>query len=100
MMMWFKYGRSVGFKCVKISRMCGSIKEAVEFALAWLLLKIFGIMPRGSARHAADVLAWLGYHLARRQRLAGFRNLQLALPELSPAGHERIVRGCFRNLGR
>ncbi len=57
-------------------------------------------MTRSAARRVADLMALLGFHLAKRQRLAGFRNLQLALPDLKFAERERILRGCFRNLGR
>src|SRR5439155_7290465 len=35
-----------------------------------------------------------------RQRQAGLRNLQLAMPALDQAERERILRGCFQNLGR
>ena len=33
-------------KYVKIARMRGGIKELVEFTLAYMLLRIFGLMPR------------------------------------------------------
>jgi KDO2-lipid IV(A) lauroyltransferase len=80
--------------------MRGGIKELIEYALAGLLLKSFGIMPRSAGRRAAGILAWLGFHLARRQRRAGMRNLEMAFPELSADQRDAILRGCFRNLGR
>jgi KDO2-lipid IV(A) lauroyltransferase len=45
-------------------------------------------------------VAWLGFHLARRQRRAGLQNLKMALPGLPPGEQLRILRGSFRNLGR
>jgi lauroyl/myristoyl acyltransferase len=60
--------------------MLGGIKEVAEYALALLLIRLFGMMPRSMARPAAQTLAWLGFHLARRQRRAGMRNLQIAFP--------------------
>lgn len=87
-------------KYVKITRMRAAIKEVIEYGLARLLLKTFGVLPRRIALPAAATVAWLGFHLARRQRQAGLRNLQLAMPALGQAERERILRGCFQNLGR
>ncbi len=80
--------------------MYGGAKELIEYALAWVLLKTFGLMPRSAAYRAASAVAWLGYHLARRQRLAGLQNLRMAFPDLSEAERLRILRGSFGNLGR
>ena len=80
--------------------MHGGVKEFAEYSLAVTLIKTFGILPRPVARLAAGILAWLGFHLARRQRHAGLHNLNLAFPEMTEAHRERILRGCFQNLGR
>jgi len=80
--------------------MLGGIKEVAEYAMALLLIRSFGAMPRNAARVAAQMLAWLGFHLARRQRIAGMRNLQIAFPERSDADREQILRGTFKNIGR
>ena len=80
--------------------MRGGIKGVTEYTLALLLVKSFGIMPRGIAHRVAKTLAWLGFHLAARQRRAGFHNLRMAFPELDDRQRERILRGSFRNLGR
>ena len=80
--------------------MHGGVKEFAEYSLAVTLIKTFGILPRPVARLAAGILAWLGFHLARRQRHAGLHNLNLAFPDMTEAHRERILRGCFQNLGR
>ena len=80
--------------------MRGGLKELVEFTLANTLLKIYGWMPRPLARPAAQAFAWCGFHLARRQRRAGMRNLELAFPEKSEHERLQILRGCFQNIGR
>ena len=77
-----------------------SVKGIVEYTLAWLIIKTFGLMPRGVAHHAAKILAWTGFHLARRQRLAGLNNLRMAMPELTENERLQILRGCFQNIGR
>jgi KDO2-lipid IV(A) lauroyltransferase len=85
---------------VKITRMRGGLKEVVEYGLAYGLLKTFGILPRPVARPAAQVFAWCGFHLARRQRRAGLKNLSLAFPQMTEKERNRILRGCFQNIGR
>jgi KDO2-lipid IV(A) lauroyltransferase len=80
--------------------MRGAVKELTEYGLGLVLIKIFGVLPRSIAYRAGAGLAWLGFHLARRQKRAGLQNLRMALPELSEAEHQKILRGCFQNLGR
>ena len=80
--------------------MRGSIKGLTEYTLARFLITAFAIMPRTIAFPAADILAWLGYHLARRQRRAGFHNLRIAFPDVTEAQREQILRRSFQNLGR
>ena len=80
--------------------MRGGIKGLAEHTLAWLLIRTFGLMPRSLAYPAAKFLAWCGFHLARRQRNAGAHNLRLAFSDRSESERERILRGCFHNLGR
>jgi len=80
--------------------MRGRLKEHIEFALAYIVLKTFGSIPRALASPAAQGFAWCGFWIARRQRLAGLRNLALAFPEKSERERVEILRGCFRNLGR
>jgi KDO2-lipid IV(A) lauroyltransferase len=84
----------------KYHTMRGTVKELAEYSLGLALIKIFGILPRSIACRAAAVLAWLGFHLATHQRRAGLKNLQMALPDLSGPEHQKILRGCFQNLGR
>jgi KDO2-lipid IV(A) lauroyltransferase len=80
--------------------MTEGVKGALEYAAAYTLLKIFGWMPRPLACRAAEIVAALGFALARRQRRTGMRNLQLALPQLSGAERRRILRASFSSLAR
>lgn len=45
-------------------------------------------------------LGEIGYHLLRRHRGIGMRNLEIAFPEKSDAERAAILKGSFRNLGR
>ena len=80
--------------------MRGGIKGVAEYTLALLIIRLFATMPRSVAYRTAKRLAWLGFHVARRQRRAGLRNLEMAFPELSGTAREDILRGSFDNLGR
>ena len=80
--------------------MRGGLKELVEYTLAWTLLKTFGALPRPIAGPAAQAFAWCGFHLAKRQRQTGHRNLEMAFPQMPATERDRILRGCFQNLGR
>src|SRR5215510_2800399 len=80
--------------------MRAGIKGVAEYSLALLIVRLFAAMPRRIAYPTAKTLARLGFHLARRQRRAGLRNLQMAFPELSQKAREGILRGSFENLGR
>jgi Kdo2-lipid IVA lauroyltransferase/acyltransferase len=80
--------------------MRGGIKGVAEYTLALLVIRLFAAMPRSVAYRTAKGLAWLGFHVARRQRRAGLRNLEMAFPELSGTARKDILRGSFENLGR
>jgi KDO2-lipid IV(A) lauroyltransferase len=76
------------------------MRQRIEYALAWPIIKVLGLLPRSLSRAAAVALAWLVYVLHVRLRHVGMRNLALAFPEKSK--HERawILRGEFTSLGR
>ena len=76
------------------------MRQRLEYALAWCLVKPLGALPRPLARAAAISLGWLIYVLHFRLRRVGMRNLQLAFPEKSRPQRARILRGVFTSLGR
>jgi KDO2-lipid IV(A) lauroyltransferase len=80
--------------------MRGGVKGLTEYTFARVFLTTFALMPRRLAHRAAKMLAWFGFYLARRQRLAGLQNLRMAFPESTASERERILRGCFQNLAR
>ena len=74
--------------------------QRLEYALAWLLIKFIGALPRPLARTAGITLAWIVYVLHVRLRRVGMRNLALAFPEKSRRERARILRGVFTSFGR
>jgi KDO2-lipid IV(A) lauroyltransferase len=80
--------------------MKNGVRAVTEYAAAVALLKMFGWMPRSVAYRAARIVSRLGFPLVNRQRKAGLKNLAMAMPGLSAAQRESILRSCFDNLGR
>jgi Kdo2-lipid IVA lauroyltransferase/acyltransferase len=76
------------------------LRYRLEYALAWVLLKFVGILPRPLARAAGIFIAWIVYFLHGKLRRVGMRNLELAFPEKRRRERKRILRGVFTSLGR
>lgn len=77
-----------------------ALRNLLEFVPAWLVLKLLGLLPRGGAIVVGKLIALVAYYLHGRLRRVGYRNLALAMPELSPAERREIVGQVFMNLGR
>jgi KDO2-lipid IV(A) lauroyltransferase len=76
------------------------MRQRLEYALAWLIIKVLGALPRPLARAVAIALAWTVYLLHVRLRHVGMRNLALAFPEKSRRERARVLRGVFTSFGR
>src|SRR5579871_1441500 len=76
------------------------MRQRLEYALAWLLIKSIGALPRPLARAAGILLAWTVYLLHVRLRRVGKKNLAMALPGKSRRERARILRGVFTGFGR
>lgn len=75
-------------------------RNCAEYAAARVLLAALAWMPRAGAEWLARMCLRLLALCVPRLRRTALRNLQLALPELTPAERKRIVRGVFRSLAR
>jgi KDO2-lipid IV(A) lauroyltransferase len=75
------------------------MREWLEYAVVWSLLKLLGILPRRAARAIGATVGAVAYRLMGRLRKTGLRNLELAYPEKPAAERERILRRLYRNLG-
>jgi Kdo2-lipid IVA lauroyltransferase/acyltransferase len=75
------------------------MKEWLEYAPVWLILKMLGALPRGIARSsAASVTSVLFSLQPRLQKTAEF-NLRLAFPDWKDAQRKDVTRKMVRNLG-
>jgi len=75
------------------------MREALEYAFAWTLLKVMGALPRPLAHGVGAALGALAWTLVARLRRTGLRNLELAYPDLALAERTAILRGVYRHLG-
>ena len=76
------------------------MRQRLEYALAWVIIKILGGLPRSLSRAAAIALSWTICLIHVRLRHVGMRNLKLAFPEKTRRERARILRGVFTSLGR
>lgn len=71
----------------------------LEFAVVWIFVHLLQTVPREVARRVGAGIGWMAYAGYNQLRRVGWRNLQMAFPELSASGREAILRGVYRNLG-
>ena len=68
--------------------------------MARALLGVLGALPRPVAVAIGCGMGRLAYTLGRRLRHTGEINLELAFPQIDARQRSRILRGCFKSLGR
>ncbi len=76
------------------------MRYSIEYALAWLVIRTLGVLPRPVSRGLAIALGQTVYLLHPKLRRVGMRNLELAFPEKSMRERRQILRGVFTSLGR
>jgi Kdo2-lipid IVA lauroyltransferase/acyltransferase len=76
------------------------VRERLEYALVWPAIKFMGVLPRPIARAIGIAIGLTVYHLHRRLRAVGMRNLELAFPKMPEGERRRLLRGEFVSLGR
>jgi KDO2-lipid IV(A) lauroyltransferase len=75
------------------------MREWIEYAVVWAMLKSLGTLPRRTARHLAATVARAVYTLLPKLRKTAEFNLRLAFPEWDEAQRRATIRGMVRNLG-
>lgn len=77
-----------------------ALRNWLEFAPAWLLLKALGWLPRKAAIRTGQFIARTAYRFHKRLQFVGERNLQMAMPELSEPQRAEILARLCASLGR
>jgi Kdo2-lipid IVA lauroyltransferase/acyltransferase len=75
------------------------MREWIEYALVWAVIKTMGLLPRPLARSIGAGLARVLYFLLPKLRRTANVNLQVAFPESTLARRRAIERAMVRNLG-
>ena len=76
------------------------MRYRLEYALAWLVIRTLGALPRPLARAVGIALGQAVYLLHSKLRRVGMRNLELAFPQKTRRDRRKILRGAFTSLGR
>ena len=58
-----------------------------------------GALPRRLARSLGEGIGKFAFHLLKRLRVTGIRNLRLAFPQWSEGDVLQVLRKSYRNLG-
>src|SRR5215467_1281110 len=75
------------------------MKEWLEYAAVWFVIKGLGLLPRSAARSFAVATMRSFYVLLPRLRKTAKINLRIAFPDWNEAQRESVIRGMLRNLG-
>src|ERR1700730_11365678 len=75
------------------------MRKWMEFAAAWLILKLLGVLPRNVARGLAGSLARALFALWPKLRWTAEFILRLAFPDWDETRRRAVIRGMVRNLG-
>src|ERR1017187_6302862 len=76
------------------------MRHRLQYVPVALLVRLIGALPRPLARGCGILLGGAVYHLHRRLRRVGMRNLGLAFPEKPVKERRQILRGVYVSLGR
>jgi KDO2-lipid IV(A) lauroyltransferase len=74
------------------------MREWLEYAGTWAILKVLGALPRSLARRLAAVVARSMYALQPRLRQTAEFNLRVAFPDWDDSRRDVVIRGMIRNL--
>ena len=75
------------------------MRERLEYAAVWLLLKVLGAMPRPLARFAGASIAALLFWMRPGLRRSTTQNLKLAFPDWTRKQRRSVLGGMVRQLG-
>src|ERR1700676_4129729 len=75
------------------------MRQGLEYAQVWTVLRALGALPRGFARWLAAAVAIALYAVLPKLRRTAEFNLRLAFPEWDAERRNSVVRGMAGNLG-
>src|ERR1700690_1281369 len=75
------------------------MRESIEYAIAWVGLKLLGLLPRPAARFVGAGFASLAYAVRTPLRRSAMFNLRLAFPTWTDQQRKRVIDGMVRQVG-
>jgi KDO2-lipid IV(A) lauroyltransferase len=83
-----------------VTRARSDVRNLLEYVSAWLVLHSLSLLPRRLALAVGELIARVAYCFHGRLRRVGYRNLELAMPDLGAKERKSIVKNVFLNMGR
>ena len=78
----------------------GKLQIDIEYLAAFIVIAILSRLPISVSMALGRAIGVVAHTFATDLRRTGDRNLRLAFPEMSSDERRKIIRGCFRSLGR
>ncbi len=75
------------------------MRRKLEYLAVLILIGAIGLLPRRPARRIGAAIGALAFGFVPRLREVGYRNLQIAYPNLTRTEHTAILRAEYRSLG-
>ena len=75
------------------------MRERLEFAAVWMILKVLGALPRALARSFAAAVARILLALSPKLQKTAEVNLRIAFPNWSESRRNAVIHDMVRNLG-
>jgi Kdo2-lipid IVA lauroyltransferase/acyltransferase len=75
------------------------MKDWIEFAAVWVILKGLGVLPKPVARSFATGVARVLFAFSPKLRKTAEVNLRIAFPEWNETQRNAVIHGMVRNLG-
>jgi KDO2-lipid IV(A) lauroyltransferase len=76
-----------------------AMQESLEYAAAWMGLKLLGLLPRPAARFVGASFAAAAYAVRTPLRRSAMFNLRLAFPDWTDAQRRRVIGRMVRQIG-
>ena len=77
-----------------------SFQINLEYYAVKIILSSLGILPRKLAVFICVQFGNLAYFVLGKLRKIALKNTEIAFPEMPEVERKKLVRGCFKNLGR
>jgi Kdo2-lipid IVA lauroyltransferase/acyltransferase len=77
-----------------------AVQAWVEYAAVRVILAVLAVLPASIAMRVGVAIGSFAFHLLKKLRRIGMRNLSIAFPEMTDEERHQVLKRAFQNLGR